>query len=101
TTAHWRLTGQWNREANAILCPNPKPYHPPVDALYAPDLLDWVGLSFIDPTTKIQYAVADAGTSVTEGAYFVLTTQDGCREQVSTKSFAAMVKDIPMPSDED
>ncbi|KAI0054586.1 hypothetical protein BV25DRAFT_1996376 [Artomyces pyxidatus] len=98
---HNLLVAQWNKEAQKVLCPNPKPYQPPVDAFAAPQLLDWVGLSFTDPTTKVLYAVEDAGTSVTSGAYFVLQTEDGRREQVPTERFASMVKGIPIPTDED
>ncbi|KAI0057548.1 hypothetical protein BV25DRAFT_1902626 [Artomyces pyxidatus] len=98
---HNLLVTQWNKEAQRILYPEPKPYQPPVDAFDAPQLLDWVGLSFTHPTTKVRYEVEDAGTSVTSGTYFVLQTEDGQREQMPTERFASMVKGIPIPADDD
>ncbi|KAI0057549.1 hypothetical protein BV25DRAFT_1830952 [Artomyces pyxidatus] len=98
--ASQKALGQALREIDDILAPDRQPYKPPADAFDAPQLLDWVGLSFTDPATKIHYSVEDAGTSVTIGAYFVLQTQDGRREQVSTKDFATMVAGLPIPSED-
>ncbi|KAI0057551.1 hypothetical protein BV25DRAFT_1830955 [Artomyces pyxidatus] len=92
--------GEALREIDDTLAPDRQPYKPPADAFDAPKLLDWVGLSFTDPATKIHYSVEDAGTSVTTGAYFILQTRDGRREQVSTKAFAKMVAGLPLPSED-
>ncbi|KAI0057553.1 hypothetical protein BV25DRAFT_1830957 [Artomyces pyxidatus] len=95
-----KAIGQALREIDDILAPDRQPYKPPADAFDAPQLLDWVGLSFTDPATKIHYSVEDAGTSVTIGAHFVLQTKDGRREQVSTRDFAKMVEGLSIPSED-
>ncbi|KAI0054589.1 hypothetical protein BV25DRAFT_1833596 [Artomyces pyxidatus] len=92
--------GQALREIDDILAPDRQPYKLPADAFDAPKLLDWVGLSFTDPATKIHYSVEDAGTSVTIGAHFVLQTKDGRHEQVPSKDFAKMVAGLSIPSED-
>ncbi|KAI0054585.1 hypothetical protein BV25DRAFT_1903840 [Artomyces pyxidatus] len=98
--ASQQALGQALKEIDDILTPDRQPYKPPTDAFDAPQLLDWVGLSFTDPATKTHYSVEDAGTCVTIGAYFVLGTRDGRREQVATKDFAKMVAGLPIPSED-
>ncbi|KAI0065540.1 hypothetical protein BV25DRAFT_1821979 [Artomyces pyxidatus] len=71
---------------------------PPLETFDGAEMLKWVGHTFHDRVSNVNWCVEDALSSMNHGCYFVLRAADGTERKVSGEELARMVDGISVPS---